>query len=124
MNNLLKVAVLGSTGYTGLELINILTKHPNVSLNFLGSKSSYGKSIDSFDERLIDKDLPSLEKYDKIDFYNFDLVFLSLPSYISQNIIKDNFGKTRFIDLSADFRLDNSKVYYDNYKQIHRCPNL
>ena len=48
MNNMVKVAVLGSTGYTGIELINILLNHPKVSINFLGSKTSYGKTMDFF----------------------------------------------------------------------------
>ena len=52
MNNLIKVAVLGSTGYTGLELVYILSKHPRISINFLGSESSSGKSIKLFDKRL------------------------------------------------------------------------
>ena len=52
MNNLIKVAVLGSTGYTGLELVYILSNHPKISISFLGSESSSGKSINSFDERL------------------------------------------------------------------------
>ena len=39
-------------------------------------------------------------------------------------MIKDNIGKTRFIDLSADFRLDNHKTYKENYDQEHICPNV
>ena len=49
MKNKLKVAVLGSTGYVGLELINILTNHPIVDIKFLGSDSSANKKINSFD---------------------------------------------------------------------------
>ena len=41
----ISVAVLGSTGYVGLELINILSKHPNVKINFLGSNSAHGINI-------------------------------------------------------------------------------
>ena len=52
MNKKIKVAVLGCTGYTGLELVNILSKHPKVSIDFLGSNSFSGKSIDLLDERL------------------------------------------------------------------------
>ena len=52
MDNLIKVAVLGCTGYTGLELVYILSKHPRISINYLGSESHSGKSINLFDERL------------------------------------------------------------------------
>ena len=44
MNEVIKAAVLGCTGYTGLEIINILKNHPNVTLSFLGSKNNAGKN--------------------------------------------------------------------------------
>ena len=48
MNNKIKAAVLGCTGYTGLELVNILNNHPNVVLTFLGSQSNSGDYINKF----------------------------------------------------------------------------
>ena len=51
MNYLIKAAVLGCTGYTGIELVNILINHPNVKLSFLGSKSHPGDYINNYDER-------------------------------------------------------------------------
>ena len=124
MNNLIKVAVLGSTGYTGLELVYILSNHPRISISFLGSESSSGKSINSFDERLKKKSLPILSSIDKINYSEIDIVFLALPHNVSQQLINDNIGKSRFIDLSADFRLDNSKIYKDNYGNEHICPKF
>ena len=110
MNNKIKAAVLGCTGYTGLELVNILNNHPNVILTFLGSQSHSGEYINKFDERLKNVLLPKLNLFDEINFSEFDVVFFALPHKVSQNIIKDNFGKSIFIDLSADFRLKNSQV--------------
>ena len=52
MDKIIKVAVLGCTGYTGIELVNILDNHPNVILSFLGSQSHSGEYITLFDERL------------------------------------------------------------------------
>ena len=54
MNNKIKVAVLGCTGYTGLELVYILNKHPNVIIKFLGSQNNSGKYINKFDMNSID----------------------------------------------------------------------
>ena len=124
MNNKIKAAVLGCTGYTGLELVNILNNHPNVILTFLGSQSHSGDYINKFDERLKNVLLPKLNIFDKINFSELDVVFFALPNKVSQNIIKDNFGKSIFIDLSADFRLKNPQVYNDNYKIKHQCPSL
>ena len=45
MNNLVKVAVLGSTGYVGMELVEILSKHENININFLGSDSIKNKYL-------------------------------------------------------------------------------
>ena len=44
----IKVAILGSTGYVGIELVKILSLHPNVIINFLGSENTYNKEISSF----------------------------------------------------------------------------
>ena len=76
MNNKIKAAVLGCTGYTGLELVNILNKHPNVILSFLGSQRHAGDYINKFDKRLKDASLPKLNLLDDINFSEVDVVFL------------------------------------------------
>ena len=124
MKNKINVAILGSTGYTGLELVSILVHHPSVSLKFLGSESNAGKYINSFDKRLNNVDLPKLDLINNLNFSKIDVVFFALPHSISQNIIKDNFNKCIFIDLSADFRINSPEEYKKNYKIKHSCPNL
>ena len=61
---------------------------------------------------------------DNVNFSEVDVVFFALPHNVSQNIIKDNFEKSIFIDLSADFRLDDPKIYKNNYNTKHQCPSL
>ena len=122
MKKLFKAAILGSTGYTGLELTNILCRHPRVSIEFLGSKSSAGLKINKFDSRLRNFSLPLLESNEKIHASKYDVVFLALPHKVSQKFIKNNIGSTLFIDLSADFRLDNETDYLENYESKHFCP--
>ena len=124
MKNILSAAVIGCTGYTGLELIKILYKHPRVKINFLGSRSSEGKKIENFEPKFKKFSLPKINKIKNLDYSLFDIVFLALPSSLSQNIIKKNFGKCNFIDLSADFRFKNPKKYQKNYQIKHRCPEL
>ena len=93
-------------------------------MNFLGSQNFSGKSINIFDERLKNKSLPILDLIDNINYSEIDLVFLALSHNVSQNLIKYNFGKSQFIDLSADFRLDNPKIFKDNYGTEHLCPSI
>ena len=124
MKKIIKAAVLGCTGYTGLKLIKILNQHPNVVINFLGSESHSGEYINKFDHRLKDVSLPKLNLIKNINFSKVDVVFFALPPNVSQSIIKDHFGKSIFIDLSADFRFDNSINYKNTYKIKHQCPSF
>ena len=122
----IRVAVIGATGYTGLDLTLMLSKHPKVKLQFLCATQSLGKNISLFDKR-IGNDLPKISSVKNINWQNLDLVFLSLPNGEAQKIIKKNFNKykkLKFIDLSADFRIKNQKKYYQNYKIRHAAPKL
>ena len=126
INKKIKVAVIGATGYTGLDLVFLLTKHPKIKIEYLCATKNLGKNISFFDQR-IKKKLPKLSSLKKINWSNLDIVFLSLPNGEAQKIIKDNYkkyNKIKFIDLSADFRITNSKIYYKNYKINHKAKNL
>ena len=124
MKKTITAAVLGSTGYAGLELIYILSRHSGIKINFLGSENFPNKDIREFDKRITNETLPKLDFYKNIDLANIDVVFLALPSGISQNFVKENINKTKIIDLSADFRLEDSEVYINNYNYKHLCPEL
>tara|TARA_Y100000590_G_scaffold154663_1_gene177755 strand:+ start:39 stop:1073 length:1035 start_codon:yes stop_codon:yes gene_type:complete len=124
MKNNISVAVLGSTGYVGLELVHILLHHPNIKINYLGSESNIGKHITDFDKRINDSSLPKLNSIENIDLSKIDLVFLALPHGVSQKYVKENINKTKIIDLSADFRIDDENIYNKNYNLKHLCPNL
>ncbi len=119
--NKIKVAVIGATGYTGLDLVYILSKHPKVKIIHLCASKSIGKEIFLFDKR-IKKKLPKITSFQKLNWKLLDVVFLSLPNGEAQKIIKNNFYKyknIKFIDLSADFRINDSNVYLKNYKKKH-----
>jgi len=124
MKKTITAAVLGSTGYVGLELIYILSRHAGVKIVFLGSENFPNKDVREFDKRITSDTLPKLDLYKNIDFRNIDVVFLALPHTVSQNFVKENINKTKIIDLSADFRLDDSEVYRNNYNSAHLCPDL
>ena len=121
--NKIKVCVIGATGYTGLDLILLLSKHPKVKILNLCASKNLGKKISYFDKR-IRKKLPSISSVKSVNWNKLDLVFLSLPNGEAQKMIKLNFNNNKdlkFIDLSADFRITNSKVYEKNYKIKHKA---
>ena len=125
-NHKIKVAVIGSTGFVGLELIYLLSKHPKVKIEYLCSQSNSGRKINFFDER-IKKKLPTLVNEKKIKWNNVDVVFLSLPNGKAQNIIKKLFSKfnhLKFIDLSADFRIKKPQIFKKWYSFEHKAKNL
>ena len=126
IDNKINVAVIGATGYTGLDLILMLSKHPNVIIHNLCATKNIGKNINFFDKR-IKKKLPKITKIEKIKWQNLDLVFLSLPNGEAQKIIKKkylSYTNLKFIDLSADFRISNVKIYEKNYKIRHSAIDL
>ncbi len=125
-NHKLNVAIIGATGYTGLDLVLMLSKHPNVKILNLCATKYLGKNIQFFDKR-IKKKLPKITSVDKINWNSLDLVFLSLPNGEAQKIIKIKYHinkNVKFIDLSADFRITNYKIFERNYKIKHKAKNL
>ena len=123
LKNMKNIAVIGATGYTGLDLVYMLSKHPKIKIVNLCATKKIGKKINLFDKR-IKKKLPLITSVSKINWDNIDLAFLSLPNNEAQKIIKKNFNKNKnikFIDLSADFRITDPKVYEKNYKTKHKA---
>ena len=122
----IKIAIIGATGYTGLDLVYLLSNHPKVKIMYLCATKNIGKEITYFDKR-ITKNLPKISKINKINWNNLDLVFLSLPNGKAQEMIKRTFNKyknIKFIDLSADFRIEDSITYKKNYKKQHKAKEL
>ncbi|MFH1073931.1 MAG: N-acetyl-gamma-glutamyl-phosphate reductase [Candidatus Firestonebacteria bacterium] len=124
MSNKLKVGIVGATGYSGIELIRILLKHPYVELSMLTSESYSGlkvkKALPFFD---LENELVSFNA--KKTAENSDVVFLCLPHTKSMEaaaaILKA--GK-KLVDLSADFRLKDKKMYEKWYGAKHTKSEL
>ena len=83
----INIAVIGATGYTGLDLILLLSKHPKISIKYLCATKNLGKNINFFDKR-IKKKLPKITSVDKIDWSQIKVAFLSLPNGEAQKLIK------------------------------------
>ena len=123
--NKINIAVIGATGYTGLDLTFMLSKHPRVRIKNLCATKNLGKKISFFDKRIKNK-LPKITSINKIKFDKIDLIFLSLPNGQAQKLIKKlyKYKKIKFIDLSADFRITNVKIYEKNYNIKHNAKKL
>ena len=120
----INVAVVGATGYIGIELIKLLTKHPKVKIRNICAQSSVGESISKFDSSLKKKTLPKITNLNSINFNNIDLLFTALPRGEAQKISKKLNPKVKLIDLSADFRLESPKKYKKWYNITHKSKNL
>tara|TARA_B100000945_G_scaffold188370_1_gene151183 strand:+ start:237 stop:1271 length:1035 start_codon:yes stop_codon:yes gene_type:complete len=121
----INVVVAGATGFVGLDLVKILSKHPRVKIRNLCAKKNIGKEIQKFDSS-IKKKLPKISKINKVKWEQIDILFTSLPTGESQKLIKKliKFENLKFIDLSADFRIQNKNVFKRFYGFEHTASKL
>ncbi len=124
MSKKISVAILGSTGYVGLELVKIISKHPNVEIVFLGTEQTPNISIQKLEPSINISNIPKTQLNRDFDYNIADTVFLALPHSISNEYVKLFYNKIQIIDLSADFRLDDYEIYKENYGTNHSCPTL
>ena len=117
----LNVLIAGSTGYMGVQLVKLLSKHKNINIKYLCGNSSIGKNIAYYDKKLKNKKLPKIVKYNKFFLKNVDVIFTALPNGEAQLISRHLLPKNRLIDLAADFRLNNSNNYKKWYKIDHQA---
>ncbi|MCH2541244.1 MAG: N-acetyl-gamma-glutamyl-phosphate reductase [Alphaproteobacteria bacterium] len=103
----INAAILGSTGYTGIELIRLLSFHKKVEIKYLISKSNYGKEISDFYPGLNFKNYPKLIKFNQVNWKEVDVIFLCLPTGESKKIITKIPKNICVIDLSNDFRVNS-----------------
>tara|TARA_Y100001970_G_scaffold191982_1_gene233339 strand:- start:1218 stop:2246 length:1029 start_codon:yes stop_codon:yes gene_type:complete len=121
MKNKINVAILGSSGYVGMELVKILSNHKNVNINFLGSDTLQDQYLTNIENTKQYDNLPLLKDNKLFDPLSSDYVFLALPHSVSNKFVKDFYNKIKIIDLSADFRLDDFNVYKKDYGDYHSC---
>ncbi len=127
----MKVAILGSTGYTGMMLMRILACHPDVSSIVPISRSAAGRPVTEVDPGLA----PSITHLLASTGGRFaaiedgrpdtaDVVFSAMPHGAAAEIVGPLVGSVPIIDLSADFRLGNAGLYEAVYATRHPCPDM
>jgi N-acetyl-gamma-glutamyl-phosphate reductase len=124
LDSMIDVAILGSTGYTALELIRILLRHPEVRITALTSRDENQPLIHAVHPSLTGRldlaceNLSATETAKRADF-----VFCALPHVASMDAVPDLLaGDCRVVDLSADYRLNDPAVYEKWYNHVHTDP--
>jgi len=119
------VGIVGGTGYTGVELLRLLLRHPQVTVRVLTSRTEAGKRVaDMF---------PSLRGHTDLEFSDLnldllkqcDVVFFATPHGVAMQHAKELVAaQTKVIDLAADFRLQNLEQFEKWYGLQHSCPDI
>lgn len=123
---MIKVGIIGATGYAGGELVRILMGHKEAEIVWYGSRSYidqkyadvYRNMFQIVDVKCMDDNIEALA--DQVD-----VIFTATPQGFLASVINENIlGKTKIIDLSADFRIKDVKVYEKWYGIEHKSPQF
>ena len=122
---MIKVGIVGGTGYTGVELLRLLAAHPQVALQVITSRADAGTPVSQM--------FPSLRGYvdlpfthpDQAQLDKCDLVFFATPNGIAMQQVRALLDAgVKVIDLAADFRLQDIPTWEKWYGMTHACPDL
>jgi N-acetyl-gamma-glutamyl-phosphate reductase len=127
--NRIKTAIVGASGYTGMELLRLLLVHPGVELTAATSRQEAGKTLAEVFPRFAKapgSELKFIEPDpDVIASTGAKVAFLALPHGVAAEIARALLERgLRVIDLSADFRLRDATVYEEFYGHAHPAPDL
>lgn len=122
---MIKAGIVGGTGYTGVELLRLLAKHPEVEVTVITSRAEAGvKVADMYPSLRGHIDLAFTEP-DVAVLGELDVVFFATPHGVAQNMMPALMNtKARIIDLSADFRIRDVPLWERWYNQTHGAPQL
>ena len=121
---MIKVGIIGATGYAGAEIVRLIQGHPEAEVVWYGSRSYideryssiYGNFFKLVDAKCMDDNMDELAK-------ECDVIFTATPQGLCASLVNDEIlNKVKIIDLSADFRLKDVSVYEKWYKIEHKAP--
>ena len=123
---MIKTGIVGATGYTGVELVRLLSRHPGVEIVGLTSQTYSGKSFDSVFPSAVNFTDLILEPQDAENLAErCDVIFTALPHGVSMDVVEIIADKgKKVIDLGADYRFDEVQVYEEWYRVKHKTPVL
>lgn len=121
---MVKVGIIGSTGYAGNELVRLLLGHKDVQIVWYGSRSYIDKKYADVYQNMF-KLVEDVCRDDNMEELasQVDVIFTATPQGLCASLVNDEIlSKVKIIDLSADFRLKDVKVYEEWYKLEHAAP--
>ena len=110
----MKIGVVGASGYSGGELLRLLSSHPHFQVEYIAAGSQAGASITSVHPQLVNYADRAFEATEISQMNKCELLFFALPHGESAKIIAEVDSKIRIVDLGADFRLE-SPTSWDKY---------
>lgn len=122
---MISVGIVGGTGYTGVELLRLLLRHPNAQVNVLTSRTEDGRRVDDM--------FPSLRGHTELKYSDLnidelkkcDVVFFATPHGVAMQHAEELLtANTKVIDLAADFRLQDLEQFEKWYGMQHACPEI
>ncbi len=122
---MIPVAIMGASGYTGVELMRLLANHPQLELKAVSSRQLAGRRVQEVFGALTDRvDLPFVEPEIERLTQGVELVFLAVPHQAAMQAVPGLLeAGVKVVDLSADFRLRDAGVY-EKWYVPHTCPEL
>ena len=115
----MKTAVIGASGYTGGELLRLLSGHPHFEVTVVSAHSNAGEQVTSIHPQLQSYAGRRFVASDEIDFSTIELVFLALPHGESAALIAKIPSNVKIVDLGADFRLEEASQWEKYYGGEH-----
>ena len=124
--NMVKVGIIGATGYAGNELVRLLMGHKDVEIKWYGSRSYidkkyaevYQNMFEIVEDTCLDDNMEELAS-------QVDVIFTATPQgFLAGVLTEEILSKVKIIDLSADFRIKDVKTYEKWYKIEHKSPQF
>ncbi|GAB3625175.1 N-acetyl-gamma-glutamyl-phosphate reductase [Pandoraea terrae] len=122
---MVKVGIVGGTGYTGVELLRLLAQHPQVRLHAITSRKEAGLPVADLYPNLRGRVDLSFTTPDDASLTDCDVVFFATPHGVAMAQTPELLAAgVRVIDLAADFRLKDTEVFQKWYGMPHSCPEI
>lgn len=123
---MIKVGIIGATGYAGSELVRILLGHKDVEIKWYGSRSYIDKKYASIYPNFFQLvDANCMDDNMEVLADQVDVIFTATPQGLCASLVNEEIlSKVKIIDLSADFRIKDVKVYEEWYKLEHKSPQF
>ncbi|HXZ04401.1 MAG TPA: N-acetyl-gamma-glutamyl-phosphate reductase, partial [Ktedonobacteraceae bacterium] len=121
------VSIVNVTSYTGLELLRILSQHPQFEVSSVTARSAVGKRLFEVFPLLVAMKHTNIDPHLIIteEPEQSELAFVCLPhAAAAESVLSLLERSTKVVDLSADFRLRDAAVYEEWYKHVHPSPSL